>query len=107
MNSKRFSIFLIVSTLVLLFLELSPAPGDTLLNYQFTGEFVADDDPMEIFGRNQVGDANCDGIVNLLDVAPFVDLLTLGQYLDKADINQNGMVSLLDVQPFVNLLSGG
>ena len=54
-----------------------------------------------------LGDINCDGAVNLLDVAPFVDLLSTGGFSEKADINQDGAVDLLDVQPFVNLLSGG
>ena len=51
-----------------------------------------------------LGDVNCDGMVSLLDVAPFVELITSGQYLDKADINSDGVVDLLDVGPFVNLL---
>ena len=53
------------------------------------------------------GDINCDGDVNLLDVAPFVDILSSGEFDPKADINQDGEVNLLDVDPFVNLLSGG
>ena len=51
-----------------------------------------------------LGDINCDGEVNLLDVTPFVDLLTSGMFLDKADINGDGSVDLLDVGPFVDLL---
>ena len=54
-----------------------------------------------------LGDVNCDGFVDLLDVAPFVDLLTEGIFEPKADINQDGFVDLLDVAPFVDLLSGG
>ena len=53
-----------------------------------------------------VGDVNCDGDVNLLDVAPFVDLLSAGEYSFKADINGDGSVDLLDVAPFIDLLSG-
>ena len=53
-----------------------------------------------------LGDVNCDGVVNLLDVSPFVSLLANGEYQDKADINQDGGVNLLDVSPFVFLLSG-
>ena len=53
-----------------------------------------------------VGDINCDGVINLLDVAPFVDLLTNGGFSTKADINGDGAVNLLDVAPFVALLSG-
>lgn len=54
-----------------------------------------------------VGDINCDGEVNLLDVAPFVELITTGGFLDKADVNEDGVVDLLDVSPFVALLSDG
>ena len=54
-----------------------------------------------------LGDVNCDGVVNLLDVAPFVQLVSAGDFLDKADINQDGVVNLLDVSPFVEILSGG
>lgn len=51
-----------------------------------------------------IGDVNGDGNVNLLDVAPFVDLLSLGGFQEEADINQDGNVDLLDVGPFVMLL---
>ena len=34
-----------------------------------------------------LGDVNCDGVVNLLDVAPFVDLVSNGGFSTKADIN--------------------
>ena len=52
------------------------------------------------------GDINCDGLVNLLDVAPFIDLLSDDGYSIKADINLDGVVNLLDIGPFVTLLSG-
>ncbi len=54
-----------------------------------------------------LGDVNCDGSINLLDVGPFVDLLSTGSFDSKADINQDGVVNLLDVAPFVDLLTGG
>ena len=53
------------------------------------------------------GDVNQDGVVNLLDVAPFIDLLTNGVFQAEADINNDGAVDLLDVAPFVDLLSMG
>lgn len=54
------------------------------------------------------GDINGDGNVDLLDVTPFVNLLSGGGgYSCAADINLDGAVDLLDVTPFVNLLSGG
>lgn len=52
-----------------------------------------------------LGDVNGDGVVNLLDVAPFVDAVSSGLYIPEADINQDGVINLLDVGPFVELLS--
>lgn len=56
-----------------------------------------------------LGDINCDGVVDLLDVQPFVDLISNGVFSEKGDFDQDGMVTLLDVGPFVDALanSGG
>ena len=43
---------------------------------------------------------------DLLDAAPFVELLAKGGFQVEADINQDGLVDLLDIFPFVELLSG-
>ena len=53
-----------------------------------------------------LGDVNQDGLVNLLDVGPFVDLISSGQFQLEADTNQDGQVNLLDVALFVKLLTG-
>ena len=53
-----------------------------------------------------LGDINRDGVVDLLDVPVFLDLLTSGKFQPEADINQDGTVNLLDVAGFVELLSG-
>ena len=53
-----------------------------------------------------LGDINLDGVVNLLDVAPFVALIQNGQFQVEADINCDGVVNLLDIAPFVELLIG-
>ncbi len=53
-----------------------------------------------------LGDVNQDGSVDLLDVAPFIDVLTSNGFQTEADINQDGDVDLLDVAPFVVLLAG-
>ena len=52
-----------------------------------------------------VGDINCDGAVNLLDVAPFVSAISNGIFILEADTNFDGVVNLLDVKPFVDILS--
>ena len=59
----------------------------------------------ESFAFNVLGDVNCDGVLNLLDVSPFVELLSNGQYSAKADFNSDGVVNLLDVAGFVAELS--
>ena len=61
----------------------SPAEGNIMLNGTF--------DPDGIL----MGDVNCDGMVDLLDVGPFVDLIVSGQFSAKADFNNNGAVDLL------------
>ena len=48
-----------------------------------------------------LGDVNGDGVVDLLDVAPFVMVLQSGEFNINADMNQDGSVDLLDVQLFV------
>lgn len=49
------------------------------------------------------GDINGDGAVNLLDIAPFVELLSSGEFLAAGDMNGDGAVDLLDVALFVEL----
>ena len=42
-----------------------------------------------------------------LDVAPFVERISSGVYQVEADVNMDGFVNLLDVDPFIAILSGG
>ena len=69
----------------------------------------------EIFGTTTIvvegektllGDVNCDGLINLLDVDPFVILLSRGGFSEKADMNEDGSVNLHDVDLFIAALSG-
>ena len=54
-----------------------------------------------------LGDVNQDGIVDLLDVGPFVEVLSGGGVFQaEADCNEDGVVDLLDVGPFVSILAG-
>ena len=57
-------------------------------------------------GTVLLGDVNLDGVVNLLDVGPFVALLGNGGFQAEADVNQDGVVNLLDVGPFIMILGG-
>jgi hypothetical protein len=62
-----------------------------------------------------VGDMNCDGVLSVGDLAPFVMALTTPEVyptaypacdLDLADMNHDGVVSVGDVSGFVDLLTG-
>lgn len=62
------------------------------------------------------GDMNCDGVVTVTDIGPFVLALTdpagyAAQFpncdLNNADINDDNAVSVTDIGPFVALLTGG
>ena len=52
-----------------------------------------------------IGDINRDGIINLLDVLPFVEAISAGSFDDAADLNRDNIVNLLDIAPFVDLLA--
>lgn len=53
-----------------------------------------------------LGDVNLDGLVNLLDVAPFVSLIVNGSFQAEADTNRDNRVDILDVKGMVNILAG-
>ena len=52
-----------------------------------------------------LGDVNQDGAVNLLDVQPFIVLLSSGGFQAEADANGDGVLNLLDVASFIDLLT--
>ena len=70
------------------------------------GPNAADD--ISIFTKRGylLGDIDQNGIVELLDIAPFVEILNEGGFQIEADTNFDGAVSLTDVGPFVDLLIG-
>lgn len=51
------------------------------------------------------GDVNQDGIVNFLDISPFISALMFDEYVLQADVNRDGMVNFLDINPFIEILS--
>jgi len=53
-----------------------------------------------------LGDVNLDGVVSLLDIGPFTDLLISGGYQAEADINQDGILNLLDIGLLIDLILG-
>ena len=52
-----------------------------------------------------LADINDDRIVNFLDIAPFIAVLSSGDFQNEADINRDGIVSFLDISPFIGVLS--
>ncbi len=48
-----------------------------------------------------IADVNLDGIVNFLDIAPFIALLTENAYQLEADVNEDGFVNFLDISFFI------
>ena len=89
----------VLARVSVLFIQLDNNPGASL----FDDVELVRLSPMEFV----LGDVNQDGVVNLLDVGPFIDLLSGGGFQLEADINGDGTVNLLDVGPFIDLLSGG
>jgi len=51
------------------------------------------------------GDVDQNGIVDFLDISPFISLLSAGGFLDEADMNQDGVVTFLDISPFIDELA--
>ena len=62
---------------------------------------------IEVYGDSIPGDVNRDGMVNLLDVDPFISAVASGQYDAAADTNHDCSVDLLDVASFIQILGGG
>lgn len=56
-------------------------------------------------GKVLLGDVDGDGEVTLADIAPFVEILSTGEYTAEADINQDNSVDLADIPLFVDVLA--
>lgn len=52
-----------------------------------------------------LADVNRDGAVNFFDIAPFIALLSSGEFQAEADVNQDGFVDFLDIAPFIGELT--
>ena len=52
-----------------------------------------------------LGDVNLDGVVDFLDISPFIVLLSTQAFQLEADINEDGTVDFLDISPFIVILS--
>ena len=54
----------------------------------------------------ELGDCNLDGVVNFLDISPFIAVLSSGVFQAQADCDESGVVNFLDISPFIAILSG-
>ena len=52
-------------------------------------------------------DVNMDGMVNFLDISPFISALADPAFNPEADCNEDGVDSFLDIAPFIMILAGG
>ncbi len=92
-------------------IELSSEPFWIVFNH---GMSDADFESLALpsFGVGQdvsvlLGDVNRDGVVNFLDIAPFIAVLSGSEFQAEADCDQNGIVNFLDISVFIGILSGG
>ena len=73
---------------------------------QFGGnDFALDELSFNLIGDVLPGDVNLDGAVDLLDVAPFIDLISSGEFQFEADLDSNETVNFEDIPLFILLLS--
>ena len=93
-------------------------PGDALILLDGELAVSADGDPFnndfvitipdsDVTPPPLLGDVNLDGMVNFLDISPFINRLSNGIFQAEADIDGNGEVNFLDISPFIQVLSGG
>ena len=61
---------------------------------------------MPVDGPILLGDVDQNGVIDFLDIAPFITLLASGGFQTEADIDQNGVLDFLDIGPFITILSG-
>lgn len=75
---------------------------DNILNPSL-GSFKISDGKYGCFRK---GDMNHSGAVNFLDIAPFIEILSLENYYKReADCNEDEVVDFLDIAPFIAILS--
>lgn len=89
------------------YFDIAIDPNDDM-TFWMVGEYQTSDGwqtSLNSFSLFLLGDVNGDGVVNLLDVGPFVETLANDVFVAEADINGDGQVNLLDIEGFVEILS--
>ena len=56
--------------------------------------------------RGSLGDVNLDGLVDFLDISPFISVLSNGGFQAEADCDESGVVNFLDISSFILILDG-
>ncbi|MDB2685692.1 hypothetical protein N9Y42_00590 [Mariniblastus sp.] len=64
------------------------------------GGVVASDPPFVL------GDCDISGFVDFDDIAPFIETLASGVFLEQADCDENDVVDFEDIAPFIRILAG-
>ena len=77
----------------------------TASNNQQPFEFTAGTLSIEDSPQFPLGDINRNGVVDFLDIGPFISVLTASGFQLEADINQDQLVNFLDIAPFISLLT--
>ena len=83
----------------------SITPGKSTREYSDVDLGILQDLGYSLRPEPLLGDVNLDGVVNFLDIAPFISVLSLGGDQTEADINEDGSVTFLDISPFIAILS--
>ena len=83
-----------------LFLDGEVAAADENGMNDFTITIPDGDEPFVLRG-----DVNLDGMVNFLDIAPFISRLAEMENQPEADVNEDGVVNFLDISPFIGVLA--
>lgn len=52
-----------------------------------------------------LGDVNLDGVVDFLDISPFIELLSSREFQAEADIDQDGVITFSDIAPLIAILA--
>lgn len=53
-----------------------------------------------------LGDVDMNGVVDFLDIPPFIAILQAGTFTVEADCNEDGVVDFADIAQFINILLG-
>ena len=69
------------------------------------GSVHVDDVDFAIVSPVLLGDVDLNSVVNFLDIAPFIALLTSSDYQLEADLNEDNAVNFLDISPFISALT--